>query len=310
VGKPDVEISTGTSWYTAGREMDINGKNLSGNQELIMRIDAHQHFWKYNEERDTWITDEMEVIQKNFLPEDLKPILAENHIDGTVIVQSDQSKEENVFQLANSLQHNFVKGVVGWIDLQADNVSEQLDYYQEFKKMKGFRHVLQGEKQRDFMLRPGFMRGISKLESYGYTYDILIYPDQLKYAATFAKAFPNQPFVVDHIAKPYIKDQKIDAWKKDMQALAAQENVWCKVSGMITEADWKSWKKEDFKPYLETVTELFGVERIMYGSDWPVCLVAGTYEDVLGLAKDFFSGLSNDEQDLIFGKNATKFYKL
>jgi L-fuconolactonase len=139
-----------------------------------MKVDSHQHFWKYNEERDAWITDEMSVIQRNFLPEDLKPILAQNDIEGTVIVQSDQSKEENVFQLANALQHEFVKGVVGWVDLQAENISDQLAYYQEFRKMKGFRHVLQGEKQRDFMLRPSFMRGIEQLEKFGFTYDILI----------------------------------------------------------------------------------------------------------------------------------------
>jgi L-fuconolactonase len=275
-----------------------------------MKVDSHQHFWKYNEERDAWITDEMSVIQRNFLPEDLKPILAQNDIEGTVIVQSDQSKEENVFQLANALQHEFVKGVVGWVDLQAENISDQLAYYQEFRKMKGFRHVLQGEKQRDFMLRPSFMRGIEQLEKFGFTYDILIFPDQLKYAVEFVKAFPNQSFVLDHIAKPYIKDQKIDEWKSDIQKLAAHENVSCKVSGMVTEANWQSWTKEDFKPYLETVSEAFGPKRLMYGSDWPVCLVAASYESVLNLVKDFFSTFSKSEQELIFGDNAVRFYKL
>jgi L-fuconolactonase len=275
-----------------------------------MKVDSHQHFWKYNEERDAWITDEMSVIQRNFLPEDLKPTLAQNDIEGTVIVQSDQSKEENVFQLANALQHEFVKGVVGWVDLQAENISDQLAYYQEFRKMKGFRHVLQGEKQRDFMLRPSFMRGIEQLEKFGFTYDILIFPDQLKYAVKFVKAFPNQSFVLDHIAKPYIKDQKIDEWKSDIQKLATHENVSCKVSGMVTEANWQTWKKEDFKPYLETVSEAFGPKRLMYGSDWPVCLVAASYDSVLNLVKDFFSTFSKSEQELIFGDNAVRIYKL
>lgn len=275
-----------------------------------MKVDSHQHFWKYNEERDAWITDEMSVIQRNFLPEDLKPILTQNDIEGTVVVQSDQSKEENVFQLANALQHEFVKGVVGWVDLQAENISDQLAYYQEFRKMKGFRHVLQGEKQRDFMLRPSFMRGIEQLEKFGFTYDILIFPDQLKYAVEFVKAFPNQSFVLDHIAKPYIKDQKIDEWKSDIQKLAAHENVSCKVSGMVTEANWQTWKKEDFRPYLETVSEAFGPKRLMYGSDWPVCLVAASYDTVLNLVKDFFSTFSKSEQELIFGDNAVRFYKL
>lgn len=275
-----------------------------------MKVDSHQHFWKYNEERDAWITDEMSVIQRNFLPEDLKPILTQNDIEGTVVVQSDQSKEENVFQLANALQHEFVKGVVGWVDLQAENISDQLAYYQEFRKMKGFRHVLQGEKQRDFMLRPSFMRGIEQLEKFGFTYDILIFPDQLKYAVEFVKAFPNQSFVLDHIAKPYIKDQKIDEWKSDIQKLAAHENVSCKVSGMVTEANWQTWKKEDFRPYLETVSEAFGPKRLMYGSDWPVCLVAASYDTVLNLVKDFFSTFSKSEQELFFGDNAVRFYKL
>lgn len=275
-----------------------------------MRIDSHQHFWKYNEVRDSWIDDTMSAIQKNFLPEDLKPVLQANNIDGSIIVQSDQSKEENVFQLANALQHNFIKGVVGWIDLQADNVGEQLAYYQEFQKLKGFRHILQGEKQRDFMLRPDFRRGLSQLKPFGYTYDILIYPDQLKYTVEFVQEFPAQLFVLDHLAKPYIKDRKIEEWKKDIQKLAAFENVYCKISGMVTEADWDNWVIQDFSSYLEVVVEAFGMKRVMYGSDWPVCLVAASYDQVLGLVQNFFSKFSQDEQNLFFGMNAAKFYNL
>jgi len=275
-----------------------------------MRIDAHQHFWKYNEDRDTWITDDMEVIRRNFLPEDLRPILSENKIDGSIIVQSDQSKEENIFQLANALQHDFVKGVVGWVDLQAENLRENLEYYKEFKKLKGFRHVLQGERQRDFMLRPNFKRGIGKLREFGYTYDILIFPDQLAYTIEFVKAFPDQPFVLDHIAKPYIKDKKIENWKKDIETLAAFENVYCKVSGMVTEAHWKDWTKEDFLPYLDVISESFGATRLMYGSDWPVCLVAASYQQVFELANNYFSTFSSHEQELIFGNNAIRFYNL
>jgi L-fuconolactonase len=275
-----------------------------------MRIDAHQHFWKYNEVRDAWITDEMSAIQRNFLPEDLRPLLPLNKIDGTVVVQADQSKEENVFQLANSLQHDFVKGVVGWVDFEAEDLISQLEYYMEFKKMKGFRHVLQGEKQRDYMLRPGFMRGVAQLAQFNSTYDILIYPDQLPYTVEFVKAFPNQPFIVDHLAKPYIKDKKIDEWKKHMKALASFENVYCKVSGMVTEADWKQWRYEDFVPYLDVIAESFGPSRLLYGSDWPVCLVAASYEQVIGLVEKYFSSFSTDEQNQIFGENAIKFYNL
>src|SRR5688572_4282152 len=275
-----------------------------------MIIDSHQHFWKYEEVRDSWITADMAVIRKNFLPEDLKPVFAKNDVAGTVVVQSDQSKEEDIFQLGNALKNDFVKGVVGWTDLQADDLDDQLAYYQEFKKLKGFRHVLQGEPQRDFMLRPDFKRGIGKLKTFGYTYDILIYPDQLQYTIDFVKAFPDQPFVLDHLAKPYIKDKKIDQWKKDIQALASFENVFCKVSGMVTEAHWKAWTKDDFIPYLDVVVESFGPSRLMYGSDWPVCLVAASYDQVLGIVKSYFSEFSQQEQDLIFGKNAAEFYNL
>ncbi len=275
-----------------------------------MRIDAHQHFWKYNEVRDSWITDDMAVIQKNFLPEDFKPLLPLNNLDGSVVVQSDQSKEENIFQLANGLQHNFIKGVIGWVDLEAEDVSDHLAHYQEFKKMKGFRHVLQGEKQRDYMLRPNFKRGIGKLKEYGYTYDILIYTDQLKYTIEFVRAFPEQPFVLDHMAKPLIKDKQIDSWKKEIEILAEFENVYCKVSGMVTEADWKNWTRDDFTPYLDVVANSFGTKRLLFGSDWPVCLVAASYQQVFELVRDYFSKYSKDEQELIFGTNAVRFYNL
>lgn len=276
-----------------------------------MQIDAHQHFWKYNEDRDTWITDDMSLIRRNFLPEDLRPLLPLNHIDGTVVVQSDQSKDENIFQLANSLQHDFVKGVVGWVDLQSPDLADQLSYYQEFKKMKGFRHVLQGEPQRDFMLRPEFMRGIGMLKNFNYTYDILIYPDQLRFTVDFVKAFPDQAFVLDHLAKPYIRDGKIDEWKADLKTLAGFENVFCKISGMVTEAKWGKWKKTDFRPYLDAAVEFFGTNRLMFGSDWPVCLVAASsYEDVLDIVRDYFSTFSENDRELIFGKNAITFYNL
>ncbi|WP_018612614.1 amidohydrolase family protein [Segetibacter koreensis] len=275
-----------------------------------MKIDAHQHFWKFDKVRDSWINDEMSVIQKDFLPEDLYPVLVKNKIDGCVTVQSDQSEEENSFQLSNAEKYNFIKGVVGWVDLQAKNIEERLAYYKGFEKMKGFRHVLQGEPQRDFMLRPSFMHGVGLLHKYNFTYDILIFPDQLQHSYQFVKAFPDQPFVIDHIAKPYIKAKKIDDWKKDISAIASCENVFCKVSGMMTEADWKLWKKEDFTPYLDVVTEAFGPNRIMYGSDWPVCLVAASYEKMREVVEDYFSSFSENEKSLIFGENAIYFYSL
>lgn len=273
-------------------------------------IDAHQHFWKFDPVRDNWINEEMRVIQRDFLPQDLYPILQANGLEGCVTVQSDQSEAENDFQLANSDQHDFIKGVVGWVDLQAENIEERLAYYSGFTKLKGFRHVLQGEAQRDFMLRPAFMNGISFLSKYNFTYDILIFPDQLAFTKKFVAAFPDQKFVIDHIAKPYIKDKKIDEWKKDISAVAQFENVCCKVSGMVTEADWKGWQKEDFRPYLDAVVEAFGTKRLMYGSDWPVCLVAAPYENMLGIVQDYFSSFSVDEQRSFLGETARQFYNV
>jgi L-fuconolactonase len=281
--------------------------------KIVLRmpaIDAHQHFWKFNPVRDNWITDDMAVIQKDFLPQHLEPVLKQNGFDGCIVVQSDQSEEENIFQISNADEHDLIKGIVGWVDLQADDVEGRLAYYSSFKKMKGFRHVLQGEAQRDLMLSPKFMNGISKLQQFGFVYDILIFPDQLQYIPQFVAAFPNQQFVIDHIAKPNIKAKQIEDWKKGMEAVAQYENVYCKISGMVTEADWHNWKAEDFTPYLDVVVNSFGVKRIMYGSDWPVCLLAGSYENMFGIVKNYFSSFSKDEQELFFGKNATQFYHL
>ncbi len=273
-------------------------------------IDAHQHFWKFDPVRDNWINEDMKVIQKDFLPGDLELLLKEKGIDGTVVVQSDQSEIENEFQLKNAEQHDFIKGVVGWIDLQADEIEVKLAYYQQFKKLKGFRHVLQGESQRDLMLKPAFQRGIGLLNKYGFTYDFLILPDQLKYAAQLAANFPQQYFVLDHIAKPRIKDREINAWRNDIVALASYENVYCKISGMVTEADWKGWTKDDFQPYLDVVVNAFGTKRIMFGSDWPVCLVAASYQKMKEVVDDYFLHFSQSEQEAFFGQTATKFYNL
>ena len=275
------------------------------------RIDAHQHFWKFDPIRDSWIGPEMSVIQRDFLPADLTPVLEAAGITGSIVVQSDQSEDENDFQLENARRHDFIKGVVGWVDLQAAAVEEKLVYYKARPKIKGFRHVLQGEKDRALMLKPAFKKGIDLLKKFGFTYDILIYPDQLGYTRDFVASFPDQPFVIDHIAKPYIKEGKLTAeWKAAIRAVAAHENVSCKISGMVTEADWKRWKPEDITPYMDVVVEAFGMKRVLYGSDWPVCLVAGSYQEVLGLVKDYFSAYSKDEQEAFFGGNAIQFYNL
>lgn len=276
----------------------------------MQRIDAHQHFWQFDPVRDSWINEEMAVIQRDFLPADLKPLLQQNNIAGCVVVQSDRSENENTFHLNNAANADFIKGIVGWVDLQAENVEERLENYSSFKIMKGFRHVLQGETDRALMLKPAFMNGISKLRQFGFTYDILIFPDQLQYIPALLEAFPDQKFVIDHIAKPNIKQQKIIDWKKDIQALKEYKNLYCKISGMVTEADWKGWEQKDFIPYLDTVVETFGTDRILFGSDWPVCLVAASYQQMLTIVTNYFSSFTEKEQANFFGLNAIEFYNL
>ena len=273
-----------------------------------MTIDSHQHFWTFDPIRDSWITDDMSVIQRNFYPEDLQPTLQQNGIDACVAVQADQSLGETRFLLDLAAKNDFVKAVVGWIDLQDDAIDEQLSEWKSEKKLVGFRHVLQAELDTEYMLRPSFLRGISKLKNHEFTYDILIFPKHLATAQKFVAQFPDQPFVLDHIAKPYIKAGLIDEWKRDIKSLAKFENLQCKVSGIITEADWKSWTYEQIKPFLDVVFEAFRTDRIMFGSDWPVCLVAGDYSQVKGIIETYIKDFSVSEKAKVFGKNAAKFY--
>jgi L-fuconolactonase len=275
-----------------------------------MQIDAHQHFWKFDPVRDSWITEEMSVIRRDFLPEDLKPILKENGFDGCVAVQADQSEDETNFLLELSGQNEFIKGVVGWVDLCNENINDRLSHFKQFNLLKGFRHILQGESERDFMLKAEFMRGVEALKDFGFTYDILVFPDQLQYINIFLSAFQGQKFVVDHIAKPHIKDKKMDDWKRNITSVAEHENVFCKISGLVMEADWKSWAEKDFIPYLDVVVAAFGIDRIMFGSDWPVCLPAGSYKQVIAIVKNYFSSFTKNEQQKFFGLNAIEFYNL
>ncbi|MDO7851680.1 amidohydrolase family protein [Hymenobacter convexus] len=274
------------------------------------RIDSHQHFWQFDPERDAWITPVMAVIQRDFLPQDLAPILQQHGLDGCVAVQASQSEAETDWLLRLADAHDFINGVVGWVDLRAENVVERLAHYAHFEKLKGFRHVLQGEADRALMLRPEFRRGLAALAAHGFTYDLLVLPDQLGYAAELAQAFPTQPFVLDHLAKPLIKAGELEPWRRDIQALAARENAWCKVSGMVTEADWQRWQPADFRPYLDVVFEAFGPGRVLFGSDWPVCNVAGGYSRMHALVADYVAQLSPNEQAQFWGDNAARFYKL
>jgi len=274
-----------------------------------MRIDSHQHFWKFDPIRDAWIDASMEKIARDFLPEDLKPLLDQSKIDGCVAVQADQSETETEFLLDLAGRYDFVKGVVGWVDLRSPQLSERLEHYCNNSFFKGVRHIVQAEKD-GFMLQESFLKGIQQLKDFNLTYDILIFPHQLEEAVALVKKNPEQAFVLDHIAKPYIKDKKIDQWAKHINQLAAHQNVYCKLSGLLTEADWNHWQEEDFTAYLTVIMEAFGTDRLMYGSDWPVCLLAGSYPHVVRIVENFISSLSTDNQKKIMGQNAHHFYNL
>lgn len=275
-----------------------------------MIIDAHQHFWYYEPTKHSWIDDSMAVIRKDFLPSELRKVFAENDIDGCVAVQADQTLQETDFLLDIAKTNDFIKGIVGWVDLRDNGIETVLENYGEQKEIKGFRHIVQGEADPNFLLRYDFRRGISMLKKFGYTYDILVFPHQLGATLEFVKKFPDQRFVIDHMAKPYIKDGFFDGWAILMKEIAKHENVYCKLSGMITEADFNSWTPDQINPYMDLVLGAFGSDRIMYGSDWPVCLVAGNYARVKQLVTDFISKLSTNEQRKIMGDNAIYFYNL
>ena len=275
-----------------------------------MKIDAHQHFWNFDPVRDAWITEDMKVIQKDFLPDDLEQTLLKNGFSGCVAVQADQSEDETLFLLQFADQYEFIQGVVGWIDLRKENVQSRLGAFARFKKLKGFRHVVQAEPDDQFLLGESFCKGIGLLGNYRFTYDILIKPHQLNAAIKFVEKFPNQLFVIDHLAKPFIKDKMFGDWKKQMHELGQFENVSCKISGMVTEADWKNWKTIDFKPYIDHVVDSFGSDRVMFGSDWPVCLVAATYDQVCEVVEKNTIHLSQSEKKALWGLNAKNFYDL
>ena len=275
-----------------------------------MIIDSHQHFWNYEPEKHSWIDDEMSVIRRDFLSDDLQKVFDENGVDACVAVQADQTTEETDFLISLSENNNFIRGVVGWVDLRSESIEDDLLKYKKYEIVKGFRHVVQGEQDHNFMLRPEFLNGIELLGKYDLCYDILIFPHQLGAALELVKKFPNQKFVIDHIAKPYIKDGFFEGWAVMMREIAKNQKVYCKISGMITEADYKTWTPEQVHPYMKLVLESFGAGRVMYGSDWPVCLVAGNYSIVKALVTDFISDLSQEQQNAIMGGNAAKFYNL
>lgn len=277
----------------------------------MRRIDAHQHFWKFHPVKDAWLTDEMEILKQNFMPQDLQPILKKNGVEGCIAVQSDQSLIETRFLLDLAADFSFIQGVVGWVDLQSEEVDIQLDSFSDENKLKGFRHIVQGESDPEFLLQPSFLSGIQKLHERNYTYDLLITYNQLPQAVRFADRLADgQRVIVDHLAKPNILEGEFDSWAVHMKKLSQHENFYCKFSGLVTEAKWNSWAKEDFEPYINHIFESFGAERIVFGSDWPVCTLAADYSEIIDLVSSYVHKLSTDEQELVWYKNAETFYKL
>ncbi len=272
-----------------------------------MRLDAHQHFWTYDAAQYPWIPPGS-PLHRSWLPDDLAVLQKPLGFDGSIAVQARQVIEESDWLLGLADQHVTVKGVVGWVDLRSDRVEADLERLAQHPKFVGVRHVVQEEPDDDFMLGREFQRGISKLAAYGLTYDLLIYPKQLAAAIRLAENFPAQPFVLDHIAKPLIKAGALEPWATQLRRLARLPNVHCKVSGMLTEADHQAWKPEQFRPYLDIVFEAFGPARLMYGSDWPVCLFAGSYEQSFRLVDDYTRSLTEAECAGLFGGNAAAFY--
>ena len=276
----------------------------------VLRVDAHQHFWRYDPVEYGWIDSSMSALRRDFLPLDLEPLMRRAGIEACVAVQARQSLDETRWLLSLADAHPFIAGVVGWVDLQSPDVTRDLESLARHPKLVGIRHIAQSEPDDRFLLRPAFLRGLERLEEFGLAYDILIYSRHLPVAAELAQRLPRQRFVLDHLAKPDIHGRQRDAWARDLRGLAAQPNVWAKLSGLVTEADWTGWTSEDMRPYLDVAFECFGTERLMIGSDWPVCTVAGDYERTMAVVINYLAQRSSHERDAVLGGNAIRFWNL
>jgi L-fuconolactonase len=275
-----------------------------------LHIDAHQHFWRYDPADYPWIDETMTPLRRDFLPDHLRPELASAGVGATVAVQATQTMAETRWLLGLAESSDFIAGVVGWVDLQAEAVERDISALAGHPKLVGLRHIVQSEPEDRFLLRPSFCRGIATLPQFGLTYDILIYPRHLPVAAEFVSRFDRQPFVLDHLAKPEIRRAAMDPWARDLERLAQAPNVWCKVSGLVTEADWHRWHHEDIHPYLDVAFACFGPDRLIAGSDWPVCTLAAGYSRTMRVVGDYLQGRPAAERDAVLGVNAARFYRL
>ena len=287
-------------------------ESIGINADLISSgiIDAHVHFWDYDPVRDAWINEEMAVIKRNFTPADAQKTFATHGVTGCIAVQADQSDHETRFLLRLAAENPIIRAVVGWIDFTDDALEEKLAAYKHETRLKGFRHIIQGATDEQYFQNKKFLQGMAHLSSWNYSYDLLIYHDQLPQSIRFTEKYPDQRFILDHMAKPPIKHQQWKAWKEGIRQLAMNPNMYCKVSGMITEANWQRWSYQDLEPYLDTVAEYFGTDRLCYGSDWPVALVAGNYSRVIQVVHQFLQQVTAAEREKVLSLNTKTFYKL
>ncbi|MDE3105497.1 MAG: amidohydrolase family protein [Acidobacteriota bacterium] len=279
-------------------------------ESVAATIDAHHHLWRYSSREYGWIDETMQALQRDFLPVDMAPELKSAGVDGTVVVQARQTLEETRWLLDLADQTPWIRGVVGWAPIAGEEFPGVMERFDGRAKLKGLRHVIQGERDENYILRADFNAGIAALQGSGLVYDILIYERHLPQTIEFVDEYPNQVFVLDHIAKPSIAGGVLEPWATNLRELALRRNVWCKVSGLVTEAKWQSWSLDSLRPYLDTVVDAFGADRLMAGSDWPVCLVASGYQQWFELLRQYFASYSEAERAAIFGETATAVYNL
>jgi len=275
-----------------------------------MIIDSHQHFWQLGRFDYPWMNSSLGVLYRDYLPDQLEPILGQNGVGKTVVVQASNSVEESRWLLNLADEYPFIAGVVGWVDLGSDDVDRQLDELVPHPKFKGVRHLVESEPADDWLIQPQVLRGLKRLSTYGVSYDLLVHTRHLKYIQKVVDACPDLKLVIDHMAKPPIANGEIERWRQELRQVAANERIYCKLSGLVTEANWTSWTKSDLRPYVACALELFGSSRLLFGSDHPVCLLAASYEQVLASFRELLNELGDDEEQKIFGSNAAEFYGL
>ena len=275
-----------------------------------MITDSHQHFWQVGRFDYPWMTSDLGVLYRDYLPHDLASILKTNGVEKTVLVQASNSVAESRWLLNLAAENSFIAGVVGWVDLMSREIDAQLDELTVNPKFKGVRHLVESEPQDDWLVQPAVLSGLKRLASYGLSYDLLVHTRHLKYVPQVAESCPGLAFVIDHLAKPPIAKNEIKEWSEALKSLASYPNIHCKMSGLVTEANWTSWRTDDLRPYVEFVLESFGVDRLMFGSDYPVCLLAASYNRVLESFQEILTNLSAVDREKIFSRNAANFYRL